>query len=94
MYRDRVHSFQGLIATSLPQFLTLSVQGGVADQRTGAQGSLIGRLGLMPNGKADKENAMTLLVSENYFSVLGVGAVRGRCSRRGTQRNWRPHQRC
>jgi predicted permease len=77
VYRDQVHSFQGVIATSLPQYLTLSVQGGVVDQRSEGQSTLIGRLGLMPEGPSN-ESAMTLLVSENYFSVLGVGALRGR----------------
>lgn len=77
VYRDQMHSFQSVIATSLPQFLTLSVEGGVVDGRSQGQGSLIGRLGLLPNA-AGSESAMTLLVSENYFSVLGVGAIRGR----------------
>jgi len=77
-YRDQVHSFQGVIATSVPQFLTLLAQGGVADRRGQEQGTLLGRLGVLPNVGANDESAETLLVSENYFSVLGVGAVRGR----------------
>jgi hypothetical protein len=77
-YRDQVHSFQGVIATSVPQFLTLLVQGGVVDRRGQEQGTLLGRLGVLPNVGANDESAETLLVSENYFSVLGVGAVRGR----------------
>lgn len=78
VYRDQVHSFQGVIATSLPQFLTISVQGGVVERRSQDQGSLVSRLGLLPPLGAFNESAMTLLVSDNYFSVLGVRAVRGR----------------
>jgi predicted permease len=37
----------------------------------------VGRLGLLPSVHT-VETASTFLVSENYFSVLGVGAVRGR----------------
>jgi predicted permease len=76
-YRDHVHSFDGLIAASNPQNLTLTGAGGVASQRSSSTGSLVGRLGLLPNGN-NTETASTFLVSENYFSVLGVGAMRGR----------------
>lgn len=76
-YRDRVHSFSGLIATSFPQNLTLTEAGGVMSQRSASTGSLVGRLGLLPHGK-NVETASTYLVSENYFSVLGVNALRGR----------------
>jgi predicted permease len=77
-YRDQVRSFQGVIATSVPQFLTLVAQGGVADRRGQEQGTLLSRLGLLPNVGASDETAETLLVSENFFSLLGVGALRGR----------------
>jgi len=46
-------------------------------QRSASTGSLVGRLGLLPHGK-NAETASTYLVSENYFSVLGVNALRGR----------------
>ena len=77
-YRDHINSFSGLIAISNPQYLALSGAGGVSSQRNSATGSLVGRLGLalLPNG--NMETATTFLVSENYFSVLGVGAIRGR----------------
>ena len=75
-YRD-LHSFSGLIAASNPQNLTLTGAGGVVNQRSSSAGSLVGRLGLLPNGN-NTETASTFLVSENYFSVLGVGALRGR----------------
>jgi len=75
-YRDHVHSFSGLIAASNPQNLTLTGAGGVVSQRSASTGSLVGRLGLLPRGNG--ETASTFLVSENYFSVLGVNALRGR----------------
>jgi predicted permease len=77
-YRDRVHSFNGLIASSNPQYLTLTGAGGVANQRSSSAGSLLGKLRLFPNQGNNTETASTFLVSENYFSVLGVGALRGR----------------
>src|SRR5271156_6227144 len=76
-YRDHAHSFEGLLATSNPQDLTLTGAGGVASQRSSSAGSLVGRLGLLPSGN-NTETASTFMVSENYFSVLGVGAMRGR----------------
>ena len=77
-YRDHVRSFNGLIAATNPQFLTLTGAGGVASQRSASTGSLVGRLRLLPNNGNNSEIASTFLVSENYFSVLGVGALRGR----------------
>jgi len=76
-YRDQVHSFSGLIAASMPQNLTLTGAGGISSQRNAPDGSLVGRLGLLPSDN-NAETAVTFLVSENYFSVLGVGALRGR----------------
>jgi predicted permease len=78
MYRDHLRSFSGVIAASLPQYLTVSAPGGVAIHRDGGEGSLVGKLGLLPSGLANDEMAMTMIVSENYFSFLGVGALRGR----------------
>jgi predicted permease len=76
-YRDHVHSFSGLIAASMPQNLTLTGAGEVVSQRSASTGSLVGRLGLLPRGN-NAETASTFLVSENYFSALGVGPLRGR----------------
>jgi predicted permease len=76
-YRDHVHSFSGLITASMPQDLTLTGAGGVVTQHSASAGSLVGKLGLLPHGK-NGETASTFLVSENYFSVLGVNALRGR----------------
>jgi hypothetical protein len=76
-YRDHVHSFSGLIAVSFPQNLTLTGAGGIVSRRNAATGSLVGRLGLLPSSE-NAETASTFLVSENYFSVLGIGVLRGR----------------
>lgn len=78
-YRDHLHSFSGLIAESGNYGqLILSGAGGIANQRSSAEGSLVGRLGLFPHSASDKEFAGAMIVSENYFSVLGVTALRGR----------------
>ena len=76
-YRDGVHAFSGVIATSDAQNLTLTSAGGIVSQRPSAEGTLAGRLGLV-TGNTTAETASTYLVSENYFSVLRVGALLGR----------------
>lgn len=75
-YRDQLHCFKGLIASS-HDLLTLTDAGGVLSGRSSAAGSLFGRLGLLPPGIKSAEFAETLTVSENYFSVLGVAPLRG-----------------
>jgi macrolide transport system ATP-binding/permease protein len=75
-YRDHVRSFSGVIAASLPQYLTISVPGGVVQQHNEGGGSLIGKLLLPQIGNS--ETAMTMVVSDNYFSVLGIAASLGR----------------
>jgi predicted permease len=85
-YRDQLHSFSGLIASSPPQNLTLTGAGGIAKRREASAGSLVGRLGLLPSF-ANTETASTFLVSDNYFSVLGVGALRGRTFSTGDSSN-------
>ncbi len=79
-YRDHAHSFTGVIATSLPQFLPIRTPGGVTVQHNQGEGSLVGRLGLLA-GTSNDERALTLFVSENFFSVLGAQAIRGRVFR-------------
>ncbi len=76
-YRDSVHSFSGLIAYS-PDHMTLTDAGGVVNRRDSAAGSLLGRLALIPSRPSQAEFASVFVVSENYFQVLGVGALRGR----------------
>ena len=75
-YRDQLHCFSGLIASS-HDLLTLTQAGGVISGRSAAAGSLMGRLGLLPPGAKNAESADTLIISENYFSVLGVATLRG-----------------
>ena len=80
-YRDNLHSFGGLIATGRAYDpVTLTGTGGVLTQRNAATGSLFGRLGLLPPSAiaSNAELASVFMVSENYFSVLGVAAIRGR----------------
>jgi macrolide transport system ATP-binding/permease protein len=76
-YRDHTHTCGGLIAVSINQ-LTLTDAGGIVSQRMAADGSLLGRLRLLPPSTGNAEFASTFIVSENYFSVLGVTALRGR----------------
>ncbi len=76
-YRDSVHSVSGLVAFS-PQHMRLSNVGSTVSQRTSAAESAAGRLGLLSSGASNAEYALVFVVSENYFKVLGVPAVRGR----------------
>jgi predicted permease len=76
-YRDRLHSFSGVIAVYLDE-LKLTGAGGIVSQRSADSGTLIGRLGLLRPGASNAEFASAFIVSENYFSVLRVSALRGR----------------
>jgi predicted permease len=76
-YRDSAQSFAGLIAFR-PERMALSDAGGIMSQRTAAARSAMGRLGLLPPGTSSAEFASVYAVSENYFKVLGVAALRGR----------------
>jgi predicted permease len=75
-WRDGLRSFSGVIAFSIEQ-LTLSDAEGVAGHRRPDAGTLLQGL-LLPPSAANRELASTFVVSENYFSVLGVAPVRGR----------------
>jgi predicted permease len=77
-YRDGLHSFSGLIAESGGKLLTLSDAGDSASQRNSADSSLAEKWGLLPISASDREFATTMVVSENYFSVLGITPLRGR----------------
>jgi len=77
-YRDRLHSFSGLIAESESKLLALSDAGGSVNPRDSADESLAGRLGLLPFSASKKEFVTTMIVSKNYFSVLAVPPLRGR----------------
>jgi predicted permease len=76
-YRNSVHAFSGMTATSNFETLTLSGAGGISSARSAAAGSLLGRSGLFPIAQ-NTEVASIHFVANNYFSVLGVGALRGR----------------
>jgi predicted permease len=76
-YREQSHSFSGLIASSFPQSLRLVVTGGVVSQPGSRLGTLMEKAGILPRASYT-ETAFTLLVSDNYFSALGIAAVRGR----------------
>ncbi len=76
-YRDSAHSFSGLIAFS-PEHMRLSGVNGIVSPRSSAARSAIGSLGLLPSGTRNAEFAFVFVVSENYFRVLGVAALRGR----------------
>ena len=76
-YRDSVHSFSGLIAFT-PDHMRLTNAGGVISQRAAAAGSAVGRLGLLSSGSSNAEFAFVFDVSENFFKVFGVTAIRGR----------------
>jgi predicted permease len=75
-YRDSMHSFRGLIATKL-EHLTLKDGGGMISERDSVARSEVGKLGLI-SGVSNAEFAGVLVVSENYFEVLGVAPLRGR----------------
>jgi predicted permease len=76
-YRDGLRSFSGVIAFSIEE-LKLSDAGGIAGHRRSDAGTLLPRLGLLPPAAVNKEIASTFVVSENYFTVLGVAPIRGR----------------
>jgi macrolide transport system ATP-binding/permease protein len=76
-YRDHLHSFSGLIAVYIDQ-LKLTGADGIVSQRSADGGSLLGRLGMLRPGASNAEFASAFIVSENYFSLLGVSALRGR----------------
>jgi predicted permease len=76
-YRDSVHSFTGLIAFGLER-MRFSSTGGIVGQRSAAADSGPGLLGLPSSPVSNAEFASVYAVSENYFKVLGVAALRGR----------------
>jgi predicted permease len=76
-YRDSVHSFRGLIATNHEQ-MRVATGDGIVSERTSTAASGLGRLGLLSSGASNAEFASVLVVSENYFQVLGIAALRGR----------------
>lgn len=78
-YRDGLRAFNGLIATD-EATVTLSGAGGAVTQRSSIAGTLIGKLGITIRTAltGGAENVSVVMVSENYFDVLGATAMRGR----------------
>lgn len=78
-YRDHAKSFDGVIAASGEKMI-LSGAGGAVMETHSAFGSIANKLGfVIPSlSTSNAEYANTAVVSENYFSVLGVAALRGR----------------
>jgi predicted permease len=75
-YRDGLRSFSGAIAFSVEQ-LALTDSNGVPITRRSDAGTLLSKL-VVPLSTVNKEIVSTFIVSENYFSVLGVAPTRGR----------------
>lgn len=76
-YRNHLHSFSGIIAVTVDE-LRLTDTTGIVAPRKAASGSLMGRIGLLGSQASKAETVSAFLVSEDYFSVLGVPALRGR----------------
>jgi predicted permease len=76
-YRDHLHSFSGLIAAT-DEDVTVSDPGESASPGGSADNSLAGKWGLLPFSVSNQEYATAMIVSENYFSVLGIAPLRGR----------------
>ena len=77
----QAHTLAGVVATG-QQFeqLIMSDAGGSSGDRKAASESLFSKWGLVPSSAtaSKAELASITAVSENYFSVLGIAAVRGR----------------
>ncbi len=78
-YRSGGHSFDGIIATTGDD-LTLSNAGGSPIQPHSPLGSIVRTFGITLPGLSvtNTEFVHAEVVSENYFSVLGMGVARGR----------------
>jgi macrolide transport system ATP-binding/permease protein len=78
-FRDSPHSFNGLIAYRPGQF-TFSefADGRKADRTPPPSGSALGRMGLLRSSLGASQFATVCVVSENYFTVLGVKMLQGR----------------
>jgi len=80
-YRDHLRSFSGLIVEVQGiDELVLTGAGGDDSRRDAASKSLFEQWGLLPSSatRSHAEHSTASIVSENYFSVLGVAAIRGR----------------
>ena len=76
-YRDSIRSFSGLAAFRFDG-MTISNAGPTASHRSQSHEPMLGILGLGGRGGSVDELAAVSAVSENYFEVFGVTALRGR----------------
>ena len=78
-YRDQNRVFSGLVASANDE-LALASDPDIASSGDASTGALIGAFGFqLPSVTAGGAQYVSALsVSENYFSVLGVNAIRGR----------------
>lgn len=78
-YRDETHSFDGVIAAA-GEVVTLSGAGSAVVENHSTLGSIATRFGftLPSRSTTNAELIKVAVVSENYFSVLGVTPSRGR----------------
>lgn len=85
----QAHTAAGLLATG-KQFeqLIMSDAGGSVDGRKAASDSLFGKWGLLPSSTTASraEVASITMVSENYFSLLGIAPLRGRIFAEGDRK--------
>lgn len=77
-FRDSLHSFNGLIAYRPEQLTFSEFADGRKAPRTPPSGSALGRLGMLRSSIGAAQFATVCVVSENYFSVLGVKMLQGR----------------
>ncbi len=80
-YKQQAHTIAGLVAVGQQlEQIVMSNAGGSLDDRKAASDSLFGRWGLLPFATiaSKAELASIIMVSENYFSVLGIAPLRGR----------------
>lgn len=80
-YRDQVHGLSGLITEGhMYEQVILSGAGGTVAERSATSDSLFGKWGLLPSNTraSTAEIASIFMVSEDYFTTLGVVPLRGR----------------
>jgi hypothetical protein len=90
-YRNNVHAFSGLTASSNFETLTLTGAGGVTSSNNSGAGSLLARSGFFP-ATPNTELASVHFVANNYFSVLGAGRCGAGPLRKRTIKS--PHPPC
>jgi predicted permease len=80
-YQDGLHSLNGVIAHSHLEQLTMVAKDGIARERDSGIGALVERAGGLPVSVGYAQSVGAEMVSENYFTVLGVSMLRGRAFR-------------